>query len=336
MRMLNSAAIAAAWLWASAALAQDAMTGRVKVDGSSTVAPILNVAKEMFFKVQPKIEITVGISGTGGGFKKFHEAKPDLRTDISNASRPIETKEIDACGKLGIEFIELPVALDGLAIVVNPANTFCDHLTVAELKKIWEPGSKINNWKDVREGFPDLPLKLFGPGTDSGTFDYFTAVIVGKEKACRSDFSPSESDNTLVVGVSGEKGAMGYFGVSYYENNAKKLKLVGVDNGNGKPVKPTMATVLDGTYAPLSRPLFIYVNKESAGRPQVSAFIEYLLANAKSIVEHPKAGYIALSPEFYEVGKKRFRERILGSVCSGHAADSKPLAELFGVSKKQD
>ena len=211
------------------------LTGTVKVDGSSTVAPITMAGAEMFQAANPKVRVTVGISGTGGGFKKFLDEKTELRTDINDASRFIKEAELSRAKELGVEFIEIPIAMDGLAVVAHPSNTFCNHLTVEELKKIWEPGSTIKNWKDVRAGFPDLPIKLYGPGTDSGTFDYFTEVVVGKEKASRSDYTASESDNVLVQGVSGDKGALGYFGHAYFEANKSKLKLLAIDNGDGKP-----------------------------------------------------------------------------------------------------
>lgn len=305
-------------------------TGRVKVDGSSTVAPILNLSKEQFKATQPGIEVTVGISGTGGGFKKFFEAAESLRTDINNASRPIKASEIESAKKLGIEYIELPIAYDGLAVVVNPSNTFCDHLTKEELKRIWEPDSKINNWKDVRPGFPDVALKLFGPGPDSGTFDYFTEVIVGKEKASRTDYNPSESDNTLVQGVAGEKGALGYFGLSYYNNNKSKLKAVAIDSGDGKPIMPSVETVRNHTYRPLSRPLFIYVNRKAADRPEVVAFVNDLVKNAAKVVEHPRVGYVAVPDEIYAAAARRLSEKIVGTVYSGPEATHKSLTELYG------
>ncbi len=304
----------------------------VRVDGSSTVAPIMMAAAEMFRSVDSKIKVSVGISGTGGGFKKFLEEKADLRTDISDASRPIKPTELDRAKQLGVEFIELPVGYDGLAVLVNPKNTWCDHLTTDELKKIWEPGSKINNWKDVRAGFPDKPLKLYGPGTDSGTFDYFTETINGKEDACRPDFTPSEDDNVLAQGVAGDEGALGYFGLAYYERFADKLKLLGVAKGDGKPIKPTLQTVRDGTYVPLSRPLFIYVNRTSASRPEVRKFVEFLLTNAKKIVEHPRVGYVGLSDALYGIAAKRFEKGTTGTIYTSGDAAHKALDELYKAS----
>ncbi len=317
----------------SAALAQTGakLTGTVKVDGSSTVYPITAAAAEMYEEKHADVHVTVGISGTGGGFKKFLEEKPELRTDIQDASRPITPKELELAKKLGVEFIEIPVAYDGIAVVVHPSNKFCDHLTVAELKKIWEPESKINNWKDVRAGFPDLPLKLYGPGTDSGTFDYFTEVINGKSKACRSDFMPSEDDNVLVKGVEGDPGSLGYFGFSYYEANKNRLKLLAIDGGDGKPLKPDSESIRKLTYRPLARPLFLYVNKAALAQPQVKSFLEFYLGNAKKIVEHPKVNYIALSDKLYEVARLRLERGVVGTVYEDESAHSKSLYDLYGV-----
>ncbi len=276
------------------------LKGSVKVDGSSTVAPITMAAAELFQAEQPRVRVTVGISGTGGGFKKFLTDKPALRTDINDASRSIKNSELKRAESLGITITEIPIALDGIAVVVNPKNNFCNHLTVNELKRIWEPGSEITNWKQVRAGFPDLKLTLFGPGTDSGTFDYFTEAIVGKEKACRNDFTASEDDNVLVQGVAGEEGGLGYFGFSYYEANTAKLKDVPIDNGDGKPITPTLETIRSGTYSPLSRPLFLYINNDSLKRPEVAAFLRFYLENAPTIVEHPMVNYVALSQTEYQ------------------------------------
>ena len=201
----------------------------VKVDGSSTVAPISMVAAEMFQGSHPEVRVSVGISGTGGGFKKFLDTNPTLRTDINDASRPIKPAEVETATKLGIQYVELPIGLDGIAVTVHPSNRFCDQLTLAELKKIWEPGSKITNWKDVRAGFPDLALKLYGPGTDSGTFDYFTEAVNGKEKACRDDdlYTKSANPNVLAQGIAGDPGALGYFGFSYYEGQRGQAQAAG-------------------------------------------------------------------------------------------------------------
>ncbi len=305
-------------------------SGTVKVDGSSTVAPITMGMAEKFMSKNRGVRVTVGVSGTGGGFKKFLDDRADLRTDINDASRPIKESEMSRAKELGIGFIELPVAIDGLVVVVHPSNSFCDHLTLDELKRMWEPGSSINNWKDVRAGFPDLSLKLYGPGTDSGTFDYFTEVVVGKEKACRNDFTGSESDNVLVQGVSGDKGSLGYFGHAYYEANKSKLKLLAIDNGDGKPIAPNSIDVIrSGEYRPLSRPLFIYVNADSAKRPEVRAFVEFYLDNGPAVVEHPRIGYVALPPELYSVSMNRFRDGTAGSPMSTAPAGTVDLLKIF-------
>jgi phosphate transport system substrate-binding protein len=310
------------------------LSGAVKVDGSSTVYPITAAAAEMFSESQPKVQVTVGISGTGGGFKKFLEEKPELRTDIQDASRPITAPELERAAKLGVEFIELPIAYDGIAVVVHSSNKFCDHLTIAELKKIWEPGSKIGNWKDIRDGFPSLPLKLYGPGTDSGTFDYFTEVVMGKSKACRADFTPSEDDNVLVKGVEGDAGSLGYFGFSYYEANRAKLKLLAIDNGDGQPVKPDSDSIGKLAYRPLARPLFLYVNKAALAKPEVKGFLDFYLSNAKKIVEHPKVAYVALSAKLYEFVAQRLAAGTTGTVYGGPDAHTKSLNELYSVGDK--
>lgn len=286
----------------------DELSGRIRVDGSSTVYPITEAMAEEFQKLHNKVEITVGISGTGGGFKKFCNQE----TDMSDASRPIKAVEEEACKANGVEFIELPVAFDGLSVVVNPKNNWCDYLTVEELRRIWEPGSKINNWKDVRPGFPDKPLKLYGAGTDSGTFDYFTEAICGEEGASRSDYQASEDDNTLVMGVAGDEAALGYFGYAYYEENVDKLKLVAIDGGGG-PVAPSPETINNGSYAPLSRPLFIYVSVAAAARPEVQAFVQYILSVEGSKLVR-QVGYIGLPSEAYDLVRKRFEAKKTGSI----------------------
>lgn len=315
-------------------LAQQRLTGRVKVNGSSTVAPIMMAAAELFQGEQPRVEVPVGISGTGGGFEKFFAPQEPLRTDINDASRPIKPSEISRAATVGVEFIELPIAYDGIAVAVHPENDFCDHLTVEELKRIWRPGSKITNWSQVRAGFPDLPLKLYGPGTDSGTFDYFTEVITGESGASRADYTASEDDNVLVKGVSGDKGSLGYFGFAYYEANAKRLKLLGIAK-NGDPVRPTVETIRTGTYDPLSRPLFVYVNARSARRAEVQAFVSFVLSRARVIVEHPKVNYVALADELYELVRARFEQRVTGSAYATSSAEhagatARGLADLYG------
>ena len=321
--------VAVAAVITSSTEARAQVKGKVKIDGSSTVAPITMAAAELFQAENPSVRVTVGISGTGGGFKKFLDARPDLRTDISDASRTIKESELAKAKKVGVEFIEVPIGIDGIAVVLNPSNAFCEYLTVAELKKIWEPGSEINNWRQIRKGFPDLPLKLYGPGTDSGTFDYFTKAVVGREKASRSDYTASESDNVLVMGVTGDPGALGYFGYSYYEANKKKLKLAAVDNNNGNPVRPSLDVIRSGAYKPLSRPMFLYVNAEAYKRPEVRAFLEFFFKNARMIVEHPRVNYVALSDALYQAGLNRLHKGITGSAMAEAGEGEVDLETLF-------
>lgn len=255
----------------------EGLSGSVVADGSSTVAPLAEAAAGLFAEVEPNVNVTVATSGTGGGFEKFCAGE----TDISDASRPIKDEEKEACAANGIEFTEVIVANDGLSIVVNPENDWAENLTVEQLAKIWAPESEgvVLSWKDVDPSFPDVPLELFGPGTDSGTFDYFTDEINGEEGASRTDYSASEDDNVIVQGVSGSEGALGYFGLSYAEENADAIKLVSVDG-----VFPSSETVIDGTYTPLGRPLFIYVNNASfVEKPQVKAFVDFFVANDEEI-----------------------------------------------------
>ena len=308
---------------------QGRLTGDVRLDGSSTVAPITMAAAEMFMAEHPRVRVTVGISGTGGGFKKFLDQSADLRTDISDASRSIKGKELERAGRLGIEFVEVPIGIDGIAVMVHPSNKFCDHLTVAELKRIWEPESHITNWSQVRRGFPDLPMKLYAPGTDSGTFDYFTKAICGKEKASRSDYTASVTPNVLVRGIAGDKGSLGYFGYSYYAANQDKLRLVGIDNNNGTPVQPNLDIIRSGTYKPLSRPLFLYVNKTAYKRPAVKAFLAYFFDNARAIVEHPRVNYVALSDSLYRLGRKRLEMGKVGSAMAAAGENTANLEEVF-------
>lgn len=312
-------------------MASAQLKGDVKIDGSSTVAPITMAAAEMYQAEQPRVRVTVGISGTGGGFKKFLADRADLRTDISDASRPIEAKELARARELGIEFYEIPIGIDGIAVVINPKNDFCHELTVSELKKIWEPGSAITSWKDIRASFPDVPLKLYGPDTDSGTFDYFTGAIVGKERASRSDYTASASDNVLVAGVAGDKGGLGYFGYSYYEANKDKLALIAVDNNDGNPIKPSLDVIRSGDYKPLSRPMFIYINKESYKKPQVVGFVSFLLKNARSIVEHPRVNYVAYPGKLYEISMNRLVAKKIGSVMAAARASGAPTSDMVGL-----
>ena len=262
----------------------------VTADGSSTVGPFVTKAAEDFQAANEGARVTVGISGTGGGFERFCRGE----TDLSNASRPIKDEERQICEENGVEYTEFTVATDALTNVVSSGNDWATCLTVEELQKIWEPGSKVESWRQVRSEFPDEPLKLFGPGTDSGTFDYFTDVINGEEGASRQDYSASEDDNVIVQGVSGEKGGLGYFGFSYFEENQGRLKALEVDNGDGC-VAPSVKAAQDGTYAPLSRPLFVYVNNEALARDTVQAFVRSMLDNEVEIAEASQ--YVPLNEE---------------------------------------
>jgi phosphate transport system substrate-binding protein len=255
----------------------------ITADGSSTVAPFTTRAAESFKQESPDTNVTVGISGTGGGFERFCAGE----TDLSDASRPIEADEAALCKDAGIEYAEIPVANDALTLVVNAENDWATCLTVDQLKRIWEPGSTVKSWRDIDPSFPDEPLKLYGPGTDSGTFDYFTNEIVGEEGASRSDYQASEDDNVVVEGVSGDKGALGYFGFSYFEENQGRVKAVSVDGGDGC-VTPSVESAQRGTYKPLSRPLYIYAKTSSLARPEVAAFLSHVLDNAASIAEQAK------------------------------------------------
>ena len=274
------------------------LSGAVKIDGSSTVFPISEAMAEEFGKKHREVKVTVGISGTGGGFKKFCNKE----IDISDASRPIKDSEKAECDKNGVAYTELQVAIDGLSVVVNTQNTWADCLTVAELKKIWDRGSTVKNWKDIRTGFPDVELKLFGAGSDSGTFDYFTEAINGKEKQTRSDYTASEDDNTLVQGVSGNRGAMGYFGYAYFVENKSKLKALKIDAGKGAGcVEPNDTTIAAYTYAPLARPIFIYPKTESLSRPEVLEFVKFYLDKANNTLIK-EVGYIVAPDKVYTDG----------------------------------
>ena len=251
--------------------------------------------------------MTVGLSGTGGGMKKFAAKE----VDITGASRPIKPSEREKIAKAGVDFIELPVAYDGIAVVVNPKNKFINSLTVDELKRLWQPDSTVKYWSDLRKSFPRKPIKLYGPGADSGTFDYFTKAIVGKEGATRSDFTASEDDNVLVQGVSGDEYALGYFGFAYYVENKDRLKVVSIDTGEGA-VRPSAKTIEDGSYKPLSRPIFIYVNKAAAKKPEVEAFVQFYIKNATKLV--PQVGYVPMDQGIYKVVDQRFATRMTGTV----------------------
>ena len=271
------------------------LSGDIKIDGSSTVYPVTEAVAEEFRNVHPDVRVTVGVSGTGGGFKKFYRGE----TDISNASRPIKEKEAKLCDENNIDYLGLSVAYDGLAVIINPENDWVDYFTVEELNKIWHPDAQdnIKYWSQVREGWPNEELHLFGPGTASGTYDYFAEAICGKKVGTRGDYTASEDDHVLVQGISTDKFGLGFFGLAYYEENKDKLKLVGVDNGSGI-VQPTLETVSNGTYAPLSRPIFIYVKNSIKDRKEVQEFTKFYLENAANLVQD--VGYIPLPSSEYE------------------------------------
>ena len=268
------------------------LSGSVEIDGSSTVFPITEAVAEEFRKVHTRVQVSVGVSGSGAGFKRFTVGE----TDISDASRPIKETEVAAASQNGIEYFEFRVAMDGLSVVVNPKNDFVDCLTVDELKRIWEPESTVKTWRDIRSQWPDRRIRLYGPGTDSGTFDYFTEEIVGEVRASRADYTASEDDNVLVRGIAGDRNALGYFGYAYYVENPDLMKLVAVDGGAGC-VNPTADTIEGGTYTPLSRPLFIYVSKESLQRPEVKALVEFYMEHGADLAT--EVGYIPLPPQEY-------------------------------------
>lgn len=307
--------------------AQAAHAGLVKIDGSSTVFPVTEAVAEDFQKAtKGKTKVTVGISGTGGGFKKFCRGE----TDISNASRPILKKEMEECAANGVKYIELPVALDALTVVVNKSNDFVDYLTVAELKKMWEPAAqgKVTNWNQVRASFPNAPLKLAGPGADSGTFDYFTEAVVGKAKSSRGDFMASEDDNVLVQFVQRDKAALGYFGLAYYVENADKLKAVPIKKDDKSPaVMPSVQNANNGTYVPLSRPLFIYVSAKSADNPEVKAFVEYYLKHGGKLSK--EVGYVDLPARAFELAASNFQKRKLGTGFGGVSDTHVTVEELL-------
>lgn len=296
----------------------------IKIDGSSTVYPITEAVAEEF-QIKTKTKVTVGESGTGGGFKKFCRGE----TDISNASRPILQKEMDACKEAGIQYIELPVAFDGLTVVVNDKNNWVKSLTVEELKKIWGPGSTVKNWKEINPAYPDKKLSLYGPGTASGTFDYFSEAINGKAKSHRSDYTPSEDDNVLVQGVSGNEGAMGYFGLAYYEENKDKLRAIPISAKAGAPaVDATFDSVKNGTYIPLSRPMFIYVNATAAAfKPEVKAFVNFYLDNAPELVKEVK--YVPLPAEDYAAVKAHFKAMKPGTGFGGKSEVGVKISDLL-------
>lgn len=295
----------------AAAAPQDSATknlkGAIKIDGSSTVYPITEAVAEEFRKTAPRVRPTVGISGTGGGFKRFQAGE----IDISDASRPIKKSEADACAKLGIDFLELPIAFDGLSIVVHPKNSFANQLTVENLKTIFSATTAVKTWKEVNSAWPATPIKVYMPGTDSGTFDYFREVVLGKDGKARSDASVSEDDNALVRGVAGDEGAIGFFGCAYYFENKDVVRCVPIVSPKGDAVSPTKETIETGTYAPFSRPLFIYVNLKSASKPEIVAFVDYYIENAGKYAE--EVGFVKLPDSMYALVKANWIARKTGS-----------------------
>ncbi|MEP6877906.1 MAG: PstS family phosphate ABC transporter substrate-binding protein [Nitrosospira sp.] len=297
----------------------------IKIDGSSTVYPITEaVAEDFQIAKKGAVKVTVGISGTGGGFKKFCRGE----TDIVNASRPILKKEMDDCKAAGVQYIEMPVAYDALTIVVNPKNDWSKVITVAELKKIWEPAAqgKVTKWSQVNPAWPDNTIKLYGAGADSGTFDYFTEAIVGKAKSSRGDFTASEDDNVLVQGVASDKNALGFFGFAYYVENQKKVKALAVDGGKGG-ILPSAKTVEDGSYQPLARPIFIYVNIKSADKPEVKEFIEFYMKNATTLVKEVK--FFPLPAQAYTTNLEHLYKKRVGTVFGGQSEVGLRIEELL-------
>jgi phosphate transport system substrate-binding protein len=308
----------------------------VKLDGSSTVFPISEAVAEEFQKANHGTRVTVGISGTGGGFQKFCRGE----TDISDASRPISKTELSACTGAGINFIELPIAYDGIAIVVNPKAAWIKDITVDELKTLWAPDAqgKVSRWNQVRQGWPDREVHLFGAGVDSGTYDYFTEAINGKAKASRGDFTSSEDDNVLVQGVSGDENALGFIPFAYYEENKGKLKLIPVDdkkpdNGNGA-MAPSLDTIKNGTYQPLARPLFIYVSEKALARPEVQKFVDFYLAEGPKLAE--EVGYVELGDEVYQLVREHYKNKRTGSAfAAGESQVGMTIEQLLSKERGQ-
>ena len=326
--LLNIGFIAMATGFGLSAEAQvnEQLQGKVEIDGSSTVYPISEAAAASFTKNFPNVSVNVGVSGTGGGFKRFTKGE----TDISDASRPIKDSEFAAAKAAGVRFYELPVAYDGLTIVVHKNNTWVDHLTIDEIKKIFNSDTAAKSWSAVRAGWPDSEIKIFAPGTDSGTFDYFKEVVAGKEGSLRDDMSTSEDDNVLVTGVSGSPSAIGFFGVAYYEENKDKLRAVPVVNPElNQPFSPTSESIENGTYAPFSRPLFIYVNEKSLRRPEVKRFVEFYVVNAALMAR--QTGYVALPDSIYQEVTARCRQRKVGThyLTADNNKRSGPVTEVY-------
>ena len=297
------------------------LSGMIRIDGSSTVFPITEAVAEEFQKVNPGVRVVVGISGTGGGFKRFTVGE----TDINDASRPVQEAEGAIAKQHHIDYIELPIAFDGISVVVNPKNDFAKNMTTDELKKLWQPQSLVKKWSDLRPEWPARDIHLYGPGTDSGTFDYFTEVIVGQAKSSRPDYTASEDDNVLVQGVAGDPDALGYFGYAYYQSNQARLTVVAIDKGHGA-IAPSKETIEAGTY-PLSRPLFLYVNATIAKQPAMTKFVDFYLHNAATLSR--AVGYVALPSDVYELAAARFQAGKTGSAFAGGGTAGKMLSELY-------
>ncbi len=316
------------WVAPQAAWSQET----VKIDGSSTVFPITEaVAEDFQASKRGKVRVTVGISGTGGGFKKFCRGE----TDISNASRPILAREMEECRKVGVQYLELPVAYDALTVVINPKNDWLKSITVADLHKMWEPAAqgKITKWKQVNDKWPDQSMKLFGPGADSGTFDYFTEAVNGRSKASRGDYTAAEDDNILVQGVARDINGIGYFGYAYYFENKDKLKALPIINPTtNQPVTPSAETVMDGTYQPLARPIFIYVNAKSLQRPEVKEFIEYYMKSSEALIREVK--YVPLPAKAYAYNMDVIRKMVLGTKFGGENKVGLTIDELMKLEAK--
>jgi phosphate transport system substrate-binding protein len=318
--------------WAGLAATPSLAQETIKIDGSSTVFPITEAVAEDFQQSKKgKVRVTVGISGTGGGFKKFCRGE----TDISDASRPILAREMEECKKQGVQYIELPVAYDALTVVMNPKNTWIKALTVAELKKMWEPAAqgKVLKWSQVNSQWPDQPLKLFGPGADSGTFDYFTEAVNGRSKSSRGDFTASEDDNILVQGIARDVNGLGYFGYAYYFENKDKLKAVPIINPRtNQPVEPSAEAVMNGSYQPLARPIFIYVNAKALERAEIREFVEYYMKNAEGLVREVK--YVPLPAKAYTHNVETIEKKVLGTKFGGENKVGLTIEELMKLEAK--
>lgn len=326
LRLTLSASAALLALTAVATPHAASAQSTIKIDGSSTVFLIAEaVAEEFQISKRGKVRVTVGISGTGGGFKRFCRGE----TDISNASRPILQEEMDACRKAGVRYLEVPVAFDALTVVVNPKNTWVKSLTLSDLKKMWEPSAqgRITRWNQIRPEWPAQPLTLFGPGADSGTFDYFTEAVSGKSKASRGDFAASEDDNVIVQGVESNANALGYFGYAYYVENKGRVRAVPIVNTAGKAIKPSTEAVIDGSYEPLSRPLFIYVSEAATQRPEVRELINFYMTEGPALAQ--EVGYVPLPAKAYQLALKHFNENKLGTVFGGTPEVGVTIEELL-------